>query len=42
MDVNRSQEFGYLLDYREAWLSYMDDLYETDKRGKLTYKGWLM
>jgi hypothetical protein len=40
--VGRSHEFGYLLDYREAWLSYMEDLYQTDKKGKLTYQGWLM
>lgn len=39
---SRTEEFGYLLDHRESWLSFVDDVYETDKQGRLTANGFLM
>lgn len=39
---DRTEEYGYLLDNRESWLNYMDDVFETDKKGKLTAHGFLM
>lgn len=39
---SRTDEFGYLLDHRESWLSFVDDVYETDKQGRLTANGFLM
>ena len=39
--VISEQDFGYLLESREAWISYMDDVYGTDGQGQLTAQGFI-
>lgn len=38
---NRLNDLGYVMENREAFSSYMYDLYGTDKKGKITKEGFL-